>query len=291
MLTSYQRKAVYRDRENIFAFSKLHGIGQGKTFFFTLTFKDNCKFRKEAGARWNIMRTAIQKNYLDFRYILVAERQKRGSWHFHCLCFIPGLSSMRQFITFINGFCSVSRQKFGFCKCTWTHGENYKGVACYMTKYLKKSEEYREKGVRYVSYSRNWCRVVFLPFSWVGGSSEKWRRACSQFKLNFPRSFNMFYRNADYNRLTTVINHWQNNEQDQAIAGYFEFKHPLFQESLRHDMYDLKVFFHDKKRLLETKDDLSEYNRIRQVYYDAEIALQEFFSMKEHEYDIEEFAV
>ena len=53
----------------------------------------------------------------------------------------------------------------------------------------------------------------------------------------------------------------------------------------------MKVFFHDKKRLLETKDDLSEYNRIRQVYYDAEIALQEFFSMKEHEYDIEEFVV
>lgn len=287
MLTSYQRKAVFRDRENIFAFSKLHGIGQGKTFFFTLTFKDNCTDRKEAGARWNVMRTAIQKNYIEFRYILVAERQKRGAWHFHCLCYIPELPSLRQFIRFINGFCALSRKRFGFCKCTWTHGNDYKGVACYMTKYLKKSEEKREKGVRYVAYSRNWSRVVILPFAWIGGSSEKWRWACSQFKLNFPRTFNMFYRGAGYQRLTDAVNHWQAGEQDKAIACYLEYKEPLFCDMLKHDMYDLRVFFHEKKRLLQSKDDILEYKRIRQKHYDAEIALQEFFGMKEYSYEEE----
>lgn len=75
---SYHSKALYREEMNIKSFAKKYGIGRGRTFLLTLTFKDNITDKKEAAMYWNIIRTQITKIFSLFRYICVWERQKRG---------------------------------------------------------------------------------------------------------------------------------------------------------------------------------------------------------------------
>ena len=71
MNSAYDKKAIYRDRENIFRFVETFGVGQGKTFFFTLTFSDNITDRKIAGKLWNLMNTKIKKLWNDFKYNII----------------------------------------------------------------------------------------------------------------------------------------------------------------------------------------------------------------------------
>ena len=165
------------------------------------------------------MNTAIKKVWKNFRYISVAERQKRGAWHFHVLGNIEGLPSLNCFLKFVRSFSVKSSIPFGFCKCIWTYGKDYKGVAAYMVKYMTK--QVREKGVRLVNYSRNWFRKVSLPFSWLNGSSAKWRESCTKIDATFPVLFKYIYRNSKFKTKLDLI------DLEQS-GNFLELKEMIF---------------------------------------------------------------
>lgn len=203
MNLSYISKANKRDKMNIERFSELHGIGRGRTFFFTLTFRDNVVDKKEASAMWNNLLVQLKRFFITFRYVSVAERQVRGAWHFHVLCHCPLLPSLIKFKDFVRGFVLRSSKSYGFIHAKWTCGRDFKGISNYLSKYLTK--ENREPGIRYVGYSNNWVRACRLPFSWVGGKSAEWRKNCSLLYSVLGVDFKDFYTHASYDDLMTAV--------------------------------------------------------------------------------------
>lgn len=266
MNLAYQKKAIFRDRENIFQFVKTYGVGQGKTFFFTLTFSDNITDRKIAGQYWNLLNTAIKKMWQNFKYIAVAERQKRGAWHFHVLGNISGLPSLNFFLKYVRSFISSSSKPFGFCKCIWTYGNSYKGVASYMVKYMLKQS--REKGVRLVCYSRNWHRVVVLPFSWLNGSSRVWRESCSRLDSTFPGLFKFLYWNSSFSFKLDIITAQQTGDFRTCSDMIFKYALKLFPGVADH-VREVLLYARENRFLLS-----SEYKKIES---DQIAAKRDFF--------------
>ena len=246
MNISYQKKAIYRDRENILKFVKTFGVGQGKTFFFTLTFSDNITDRKIAGKLWNLMNTKIKKFWNDFKYIAVAERQKRGAWHFHIIGHIASLPSLNFFLKYIRCYMSRSKKPFGFCKCTWTYGKTHKGVAAYMIKYMQKQE--RENGCRLVCYSRNWLRAVILPFCWANGAAKRWRLSCISLNSTFPVLFKYMYSKSSYFWKVQIINAHQNGDFFTCYDLIFKYAANLFPGSLYFAAHVDEVLLYSKKK-------------------------------------------
>jgi len=203
MNQGYWRKAVFRDRLNLEAFSKQYGIGMGKSFLFTITFKKNVVEKAEASSILNVLLTSIRSFCPSFNYVCVAERQKRGAWHFHMLCSSP-LRALSYFKREVSRFIRVSSLPLGFYHCKWTTGEDYKGVAFYLTKYFTKLEK-REKGIRYVSYSRGFDRVCILPFSWVGGASRLWRDKCNKLHSLYGSVFTYFYNVSNFEQKLLIL--------------------------------------------------------------------------------------
>ena len=277
MNTGYEKKAIYRDRENIFQFVRTYGVGQGNTFFFTLTFSDNVTDRKIAGEYWNLLNTAIKKMWNNFKYILVAERQKRGAWHFHVLGNIAGLPSLNVFLKYVRSFIAVSSKPFGFCKCIWTYGSSYKGVAAYMTKYMQK--QVREKGVRLICYSRNWLRAVILPFSWLNGSSRKWRESCSCLDSTFPGLFKYLYWNSSFNFKLDIVTAQQSGDFRTCSDLILKYSRKIFPFLAAH-VDEVLTFARCNKFLLS-----SEYSKLEKDHNQRKI---EFFNFGKYLNDVPE---
>ena len=203
MNQGYFRKALFRDRMNLEAFSKKYGVGMGRTFLFTITFKENIVSKSDASSYLNVLLTTIRRFCPVFNYICVAERQKRGAWHFHLLCSAP-LSSLSFFKREVSRYIDSSSLPLGFYHCKWTTGTDFKGVSFYLTKYFTKLEK-REPGIRYVSYSRGFDRVCSLPFTWADGSSRIWRLRCRKLDKLYPSVFSYFYNNSSFDEKLLVL--------------------------------------------------------------------------------------
>ncbi len=202
-MSSYHSKALFREEMNIKGFCKDYGVGHGNTFFFTQTFKENIKDKKEAGMYWNVLRTQITKIFPLFRYICVWERQERGAWHLHALCNIPSVGSMKKFRVVLRDIIKRSNTPIGFFHVQWTFG-NSQSIGNYMYKYLTK--QHREKFTRYVNYSRNFLRKCSSHFMFVAGLAGQWRSCCRVLDEMFPDTFKFFYRNARFDSLLSCIN-------------------------------------------------------------------------------------
>lgn len=57
--------------------------------FITLTFEDNITSSEEANEKFHIWKVRVKKQFPDFAYLGVPERQKRGAIHFHLMTNIP----------------------------------------------------------------------------------------------------------------------------------------------------------------------------------------------------------
>jgi hypothetical protein len=228
---SYHTKALFREELNIKGFCKDFGVGRGCTFFFTLTFRDNVKDKKEAVKRWNIIRTSISKKFKIFHYICVWERQKRGAWHLHLIGSIPSMGSMNSFRTFLNEIISRSNTNTGFFRVIWTYG-NSQTIGNYMSKYLTKED--REPFVRYVNYTRNFSRCCGSEFMFVGGGAGRWRSACRVLDGMFPDTFKFYFRHADFDGLLRVVNGCQGNIQtfvlglQDMLKFYYDSDHYIY---------------------------------------------------------------
>lgn len=244
MNQGYFRKAVFRDRMNLEAFSRKYGVGMGRSFLFTITFKDNILSKSDASSYLNVLLTTIRRFCPIFHYICVAERQKRGAWHFHLLCSSP-LSSLSFFKREVSRFISSSSLPLGFYHCKWTTGNDFRGVSFYLTKYFTKLEK-REPGIRYVSYSRGFDRVCSLPFSWVGGSSMLWRSRCQKLDALYPSVFAYFYKNSSFDEKLLVLKLPLAEDQsfsdlslsaDSALISWIDRHAPVFYKNLLDNIF------------------------------------------------------
>lgn len=239
---SYYNKSKYRDIQNIAGFCRQFGLGRGNSFFLTLTFKENIIDKKESASILNSLLTEIRTYYKDFAYISVAERQQRGAWHYHLLCHSKFVT-MKSFKKFLSKIITKSSKPLGFFKCTWTFGENVDRLAHYVGKYLCKLE-FREKGVRYVSYSRNFQRVCRLPFAWVSGSNfYNWRKPLKDLDKIYGFLLREFCKNNKIDRIFSLIKEYKTISFESflyknTLTDYYKNSPRFYQFMLNHSFAD-----------------------------------------------------
>jgi len=114
-------------------------MGMAATHMLTLTYRDNMTDLKQGWKDVSCFLRAMRDALGEYAYVIVAEQQKRGAWHFHLA---------------VRG-----KQDLKLVRKHWSHGnpdaQHWKGrlsqMASYMSKYLVKSfyQRDREDGHRY----------------------------------------------------------------------------------------------------------------------------------------------
>ena len=166
----------------------------GHIGFLTLTFKENIKDSKEASRRLN----SLNSNFFnqDSRFstkIITKEPQKRGAWHYHILITLSqdikegfnfegvenrDYSSANPFLRQLWKDIRSACEKYGFGRSELMPiKSNAEAMGRYIGKYISKGLEQRavdQKGVRLVTYSKNWTRNS-PKFAWNTQNSAEWR--------------------------------------------------------------------------------------------------------------------
>lgn len=205
-LSPYHRKQALALQDNTKRFVAMFGVN--KVGFLTLTFKDNVTDHKEAYRRFNSLRTNFLSKVFP-EYMLVKERQRRGAWHFHLLVGVhsdirTGFDFSKVFPSKESGLKASYRTASPYLKSLWRElrmamdlygfgrselapiKSNDEGIAKYVGKYIeqnvvgKNESGYQDKGVRLISYSRNWPRSS-TKFSWNTAGGKEWRRKVAKF--------------------------------------------------------------------------------------------------------------
>ena len=201
-------------------------FGLDRIGFLTLTFPDNVKDPKEAYRRFNNMNRRFLSVYFP-NWILVKERQVRGAWHYHIIVACP--DDIRTGINFTEikagsyGSASPplrrlwkllrdSLPKYGFGRSELLPiRTSSEVISSYVGKYISKQLHFKreeDKGVRLISYSRNWRKkmdpetgkvkidpktgkeekeVLYgkssTKMSWNSPGAKEWRRKLKKFAL------------------------------------------------------------------------------------------------------------
>lgn len=199
VLTPYHKKqahTLYKNVERLIKTSKsLSHCG-----FLTLTFPDNVKDSKEAYDRFRSMNTNyLSKSDKFFNWIMVKERQKRGAWHFHLVIQLSqdirsgfDFSQVAQgkyhsANSFIRSLWNELRQtlpKYGFGRSELLPiRTDAQCMGRYIGKYISKqigNRKKEDKGVRLVTYSKNWPKNS-VRFAWNTDGASEWRRKLKVF--------------------------------------------------------------------------------------------------------------
>lgn len=195
-LTGGHRKSAFALKENVARMCKEYGVE--RVGFLTLTFADHVTCAKEAGRRFNSLRSHVLcRRYAES--IAVLERQKSGRIHFHLLVALPvdirtGFSfeqAERGVYTSANGylrsewaFWRATARAYGFGRTELMPVKsNEEGLAKYVGKYVAKhigQREERDKGVRLVRYSKG-ARRVGTQIAWVSPRAWLWRAKLAAF--------------------------------------------------------------------------------------------------------------
>lgn len=188
-------KKQYALQKNIESFVSRHGVDS--VLFITMTFPDNVTEAKVAQSRWNSFATNFFRRRFPAGYILVKERQKRGSWHYHIITAVPenirvqGWWSGKRFHTrnktllLLWSELRQERKKYGFGREeTRPIRKDGPSVANYLSKYLSKHFRLRsDKGVRLVQYA-SISRVASEHFGWVSSFARSCRKKIAHIALN-----------------------------------------------------------------------------------------------------------
>lgn len=201
-------KSVYAFKENVHSF--VNHFGLEKCGFFTLTFPDEVKCVFEASKRFNSLRTGYLSKII-LGYIGVYERHKTGVIHFHFIVALKQniLFEIKKGVQVNYDFKAVRRRnyktapkalrllwkelrenlpKYGFGRHQLEPIKSDKGISKYLSKYLIKGiaeRKEQDKGFRLVRSTSGkkaqiW-RKASTQFSWVGGTSEQWRKALKNY--------------------------------------------------------------------------------------------------------------
>lgn len=162
--------------------------------------------------------------------MLVKERQKRGAWHYHILIdcggdirtgvnfdeFKEGIySSAGDHLRMLWGELRVALRKYGFGRHELLPViKDSNIIALYVGKYISKhvgARKDEDKGVRLVSYSRNWLRSNSI-FQWYTSNSQIWRMKVAAFAEYFGVTEetmpSVFGKNWAYHLRETI---WEND--------------------------------------------------------------------------------
>ena len=169
---------IIRARSNIFDYCMCNEF----TFFVTLTI--NPKYNRN-DLEWvrkttsQIIRNLRCKYTGDFKYILIPEQHKDGAWHLHGL--FNSDFGKDFYINDYNYLSWASFDKIGFSSISKIN--NYLACVKYITKYIKKDFEKREKGKHLYFCSNNLiksnkiCDLVFsqlhLSFDYDGDFASR----------------------------------------------------------------------------------------------------------------------
>lgn len=195
-LTTGHRKTAFALKENVTRMCAVYGIG--RIGLLTLTFADHVTCAREAGRRFNSLRSHV----LRVRYvesIAVLERMKSGRIHFHLLVVLPvdvrsgfdfeaakreDYRSANQYLRGDWAFWRQTARSYGFGRTELMPVKsNEEALGKYVGKYIAKHIEQREesdKGVRLVRYSQG-ARRVGCRFSFVSVGSWLWRAKLATF--------------------------------------------------------------------------------------------------------------
>jgi hypothetical protein len=192
VFSSYYRKLSYALKLNIESFVEMVGID--RLGFLTLTFPDNCTDHKEAYKRFRSFNTNYLSKHAQFgEWLCVKERQNRGAWHYHLLidCGFDvrtGIDwerfkkkdyrSANKYLRSLWADLRKNLPKYGFGRSELMPiRSSVKALSGYISKYLSKhigSRKEEDKGVRLVSYSRNWPRST-AHFQWNTPNAKLFR--------------------------------------------------------------------------------------------------------------------
>lgn len=195
-LSANHRKAAFKLSKSV---GRLCGKwGVERVGFLTLTFADHVTCAKEAGRRFNSLRS----NVLAERYgesICVLERQKSGRIHFHLLVVLA--CDIRTGFSFDQAAAGDYRSANAQLRAEWAFWRqtaklygfgrtelmpvksNEDGLSKYVGKYIAKhvgAREERDKGVRLVRYSRG-ASIGSSSFMFASARSKLWRHQLEKF--------------------------------------------------------------------------------------------------------------
>jgi len=168
--------------------------------FVTLTFKDNVTDAKEANRRFNSFNTNFLSPSDDFgEWVRVMEPQKRGAWHYHLIVILKedirtGInfeeiaqgkySSASPYLRKLWSKLRIACDLYGFGRSEMHPiRSTQEAMARYIGKYISKGLTARsdaQKGVRLVSYSKDWLKNS-VKFQWHTPGSQLWRKKLAHF--------------------------------------------------------------------------------------------------------------
>jgi hypothetical protein len=181
-------KSAHALEMNVLSLIDRHGINH--IGFLSLTFADPVMDMREAGRRFNSLRTGILQDRYE-EYIAVAGRMKNGRIHFHLLVVLS--NDIRTGIDFNRvaegdyrtagsalkdewAFWGQTAPKYGFGR---TEMLPIKRSSLVIARYMKKHLSARrpeDKGARLVRYSKD-AKTVNTRFSWFCPRGIKWRKS------------------------------------------------------------------------------------------------------------------
>jgi len=197
-LSSPQRKALYVLEENVNRFVEQHG--KDRVVVMTLTFPDHLTDSSEAAKRMNSLMSNFLREKVD-SYIIIRELSKSGSWHYHllvafqapiCLGFrwkyaknhkaIPVFKTATRALKSFWRDIREAAPKYGFGRSEILPVRTGKGLARYFGKAIlqRALDPERFKGIRLVSYSRNFVKSV-ARFMWNNPYTRDYRRKVKRF--------------------------------------------------------------------------------------------------------------
>lgn len=197
-LSSPQRKALYCLTENVERFVEQHG--KDRVAVMTLTFKGRLTDPSEASKRLNSFMSNFLRERID-SFITVKELHESGSWHYHLLvsfqapiCFgfrwkyakdrkaVPVFKTATRTLKAFWRDIREAAPKYGFGRSEILPVRTGKGLAKYFSKAIlqRALDPERFKGVRLVSYSRNFVKSV-ARFMWHNKFTQDYRRKVKRF--------------------------------------------------------------------------------------------------------------
>ena len=149
--------------------------------FCTFTFHENITVKREAAERWEPLKKRLKRKFKSLMGVGVWQRQKRGAWHLHMVMsqrvaieWLRAAAMDCGFGSFINIKYVDSSDKARVHNFKDAKIVGAKDVASYITRYLWRARDSKDKGVRLTEYLGK-CRISTVRFSWVGGMSRVWR--------------------------------------------------------------------------------------------------------------------
>lgn len=122
-----------------------------KSYFLTLTFKENIQDYKKANARFNYF---IRQKNKDIKYLVVKEHQKRGAIHFHLIVFDIEPKDLAELLLSWN---------YGFKHYKHIKNKYSYSIANYLTNYMtKEKNQLVDANKKVFSNSRNLKRPLII---------------------------------------------------------------------------------------------------------------------------------